>query len=161
MYLAMRGLALKGPAGAEARAVLARRFEVASIILSTGGSEAEIAAAVLLDAAEAGTVSPDDVANRCGAPIETLIEECASLRAVPMLPTGKTPRYYLEMARGASREARRVCAVHLLLAARSGGAGLPGGQWYARILAEALEAGGPDELVSQARAEVEGMKKAA
>lgn len=161
MALAFRGVQLEGPAAAESRAVLTRRLEVAQLLLAHGGDEHEIAAAVLLEAAEAGAVSPDDVASRCGDEIERLIEECGSLRAVPMLPTGKPPRYYLEMARSASREARRICAAHLALAARVGAASFQGGEWYARVLVEALEAGGRDELVAVARAAVDGMKRAA
>jgi hypothetical protein len=149
------------PQGAEGRAALARRLSVAAVLLEHGGTETEISAAVLLEAAESGAITADDVNSRCGEGIEALLEECGSLRAVPMLPTGKPPRYYLEMAKGASRESRRVCAAHLFIALGDETAPQANGPWYVRLLAEALEAGGPDELVSMARAAVEGSKRAA
>jgi hypothetical protein len=161
LSLAARGLNISGQNGTEARASLARRLSVAAVLLEHGGSESEISAAVLLEAAEGGTVGADDIASRCGEGIGALLEECGSLRAVPILPTGKPPRYYLDMARGVSREARRVCAAHLFISLGEDGPPAGSGPWYYRLLLEALEAGGPDELVSMARAAVEGSKRAA
>lgn len=154
LSLAAKGLTLSGSAAAGGRAVLGRRLNVAGLLLEHGAGEAEVAAGLLLDPAESGAVSGEEISSRLGAAVEHLLEECAGLRAVPMLPTGKLPRYYLEMAKAASRESRRVCAAHLLVS-RSDGRG-------AQLLAEALSAGGPDELVAEARAAVdEGARAAA
>jgi hypothetical protein len=161
MALALRGVILSGPADAESRAALARRFEACALLLSHRAGEAELAAAALVEAAEAGLITAEDVDAQCGHPLEALLEECGSLRAVPVLPSGKPPKYYLEMARSASVESRRVCAALLIVALRAGRGALPGGDWYAALLAEALEAGGPDELVAAARAAVDGMSRAA
>jgi hypothetical protein len=157
--LAMRGIILTGDEAEEGRTALARRLEAVALLLSHGGSEQEMAAALLLEAAEAGAIGPEDAAD-CAPNLEQLLEECGSLRAVPMLPTGKPPRYYLEMAKTASREARRVCATHLILAVKTGEP-LPGGPWYAKLLLESLEAGGPDELVALARTAVDRSHRAA
>src|SRR5262249_22320452 len=108
------GLSLSGDAAAEGRATLARRLSAAAMLIDDGGPQREAMACALLESAEGGNMGPDDLSARYGPGIGDLIEECTALRAVPMLPTGKAPRYYLDMARSASREARRVCAAHLL-----------------------------------------------
>jgi hypothetical protein len=132
---------------------------VGAILAAHGGSESELAAAVLVELGEAGAVSAEEVESRCGAGLVALLEECGSLRAVPVLPSGKAPKYYLEMAAGASREARRVCAA--LLAAAADTAETAGGQWHGRLLLEALESGGPDELVAVARTKMDSGRRAA
>jgi hypothetical protein len=154
-----QGVSLTGSAAEECRATLARRLGVAALMLENNAAEPEILAAMLLEAAEAGAVSPEDVSGRFGAAVEKLVDECTSLRAVPMLPTGKPPRYYMDMAASASPEARRVCAAFLTVACRTGGQGLPGGTWYARLLIEALESGGPDDLVALAREAADSIKR--
>jgi hypothetical protein len=159
MGLCMRGVRLEGEEAGERRSALAKRFEVGLILAGHGASEAELAAAMLVELGESGGVSAEEVESRCGAGVVALMEECGALRAVPVLPSGKAPKYYLEMAAGASREARRVCAALLVVAAGSmSGAG---GQWHGRLLLEALESGGPEELVSIARTAVDGGKRAA
>lgn len=159
LTLSLRGFELSGPEGGERRAALARRFEVGALMASHGASEGELAAAVLVELGEAGAISAEEVEARCGAGVVALLEECGSLRAVPVLPSGKAPKYYQEMAAGATREARRVCAALLIAAARSGATA--SGQWHGRLLLEALESGGPDELVSLARTAVDGARRAA
>jgi hypothetical protein len=161
LAIASEGVTLNGEQPEEGRAVLARRLGLASLILEHGGGESEFLAAMLLEAAESGAVQPDDVGGRFGKEVEKLLDECTALRAVPMLPTGKPPRYYLDMARNASMEARRVCAAHLICACRSGPEALPGGAWYAKLLVEALETGAPDELVSLSRQAADGLSRAA
>ena len=154
-------LSLTGEDATRNRAVLARRMSATAVVVDDGGSESELMACALLEAVEAGSMAAEDLARRFGQTVAELVEECTALRAVPMLPTGKPPRYYLEMARTATREARRVCAAHLLATLEDGPASLPGGAWYAQLLLEGLEAAGPDELVAAARASLDGAKREA
>ncbi len=161
MEMLAHGLSLAGESGAANRAVLARRLSAAATLVDDGASEAELMSCVVLEAVEAGAVRPEEVGPRYGQTVADLVEECTALRAVPMLPTGKPPRYYMEMAREASRESRRVCAAHLLATLEAGPDSLPGGAWYAKLLLEGLEAGGPDELVGAARAALGGDKRQA
>lgn len=153
LALAASGATLGGEQAEESRALLCRRLSLATLMLEQGSSESEFLAGMLLEAAEAGTVQPEEVGSRFGPDVEKLLDECTALRAVPMLPTGKPPRYYLDMARDASLESRRVCAAHLVMACRTapGPDSLPGGAWYARLLIEALETGGSDDLIALAR----------
>lgn len=141
-------LALAGR-GLDGRTSLAQRLAAVSMLLAHGGSDEELAAALVLEPTESGAVSFDDVASTLGPEIARVVDEAAALRAVPMLPTGKLPRYYLDMARAASPAARHVCAAFIpgLLAHATGPQA-----YYAGLLIEGLEAGGPDEIVAAARA---------
>jgi hypothetical protein len=151
MDLALRGLRLgSGESGDQSRATLRRRLDAASALLEHGADEQEICAALLLEPAESGEIESADLGKRFGAGAAQLVEECTSLRAIPMLPTGQLPRSYLDSARDASTSARRVCAAYLLATDRRGGAA-----WHARLLSEALAAGEPDDLVTLARSTVE------
>lgn len=159
LWLAARGLALAGPEAAAGRAALGRRLNIAGLLLEHGAGEAEVATAVILEPAEAGLVPPDEIGSRFGVVVEQLLEECAGLRAVPMLPSGKLPRYYLEMAKDASREAKRVCAAHVLVGMHGQGGSSAGRS--AHLLVEALGAGDPDELVQRAQAALAEERRAA
>jgi hypothetical protein len=163
MAIATRGLTLSDNGGHdESRAALAKRLSVAGLLLRYGASGNDVIAALVLEPAEAGAVSADEVASRFGPKVERTLEECASLRAVPMLPSGKLPRYYLDMARSSPLSARRVCAAFLpYLTEGPHGSGVSA-QAYARLLCEALEAGGHDELIAACRAAMEtGVRAAA
>ncbi len=152
MAIATRGLNLSDTANDESRAILAKRLSVAGLLLRYGASGADVIAALILEPAESGVISADEVASRFGPKVERTLEECASLRAVPMLPSGKLPRYYLDMARAAPLSARRVCAAFLpYLTEGSFGGGGVSASAYARLLCEALEAGGHDELIAACR----------
>jgi hypothetical protein len=142
---AVVGQALSLAAGAiqdnaDWRQDLLRRLDGVRALLEHDAKPVEVAAVLLLEGVEAGTVE----AGQLGGELETLIEECVSLRAVPTLPSGKVPKYYTEMAAKASDSARRVCAA-LLTAAGGGGDG-------AERLAEALLAGEPDPVVDRVEA---------
>lgn len=150
LALAARGLSMGSPEG---RAALGRRLNVAGLLLEHGAGETEVAAGLLVELAEGGQVAAEEVVSRLGAPVEQLLEECIALRAAPVLPTGKLPRYYLEMVKGASKEAKRVCATHVLVYGGSGRAG--------RLMVEALAAGASDELVLRARSAAEEVERAA
>jgi hypothetical protein len=145
-----QGLSLSGDLADQSRATLARRMAAAAALLAHGGTEPELTACALLEAVESGALPPENIAPRYGQTVDHLLEECTALRAVPMLPTGKPPRYYMDMAKNASRSSRRVCAAHVLAMFNSPGAA-PGGNWHARMLLEGLEAAGPDDLVRGAR----------
>lgn len=157
LSFATRGLNIDESAGRQAAA---KRMSVAGLLLRYAASESDIIAALILEPAEAGAISADDAATRFGPTVEKTLEECASLRAVPLLPSGKLPRYYLDMARGASLSARRVCAAFIPYLAEGPNGVSP--QLYARLLCEALEAGGPDELIAACRAALDsGIRMAA
>jgi hypothetical protein len=161
MSIAMRGLTLGDNGGHdESRAVMARRLSVAGLLLRYGASTHDVIAALILEPAESGQVSAEEVAQRFGPKVERTLEECASLRAVPMLPSGKLPRYYLDMARSAPLSARRVCAAFLPYIAEGQTAGVSAAA-YARLLCEALEVGGHDELIAACRSAMEGGVRAA
>lgn len=161
MAIATRGLTLSDNGGHdESRAALAKRLSVAGLLLRYGACGSDVIAALILESAESGVVSADEVASRFGPKVERTLEECASLRAVPMLPSGKLPRYYLDMARSAPVSARRVCAAFLPYL-NEGPNGVSASA-YARLLCEALEAGGHDELIAACRAAMEtGVRAAA
>src|SRR5262249_30514401 len=114
-----------------------------------------------LEPLEMGALKIEELAPRFGQAVESLLDDCTALRAVPMLPSGKPPRYYMDMARESSRESRRICAAHLIAALHAGPSSLPGGAWYAKILMEGLEAAGPEDLVAAARAALDGAKRQA
>lgn len=157
LSFATRGLRIDDSPGRQAAA---KRMSVAGLLLRYGASESDIITALILEPAEAGTISADEAATKFGPKVEKTLEECASLRAVPLLPSGKLPRYYLDMARSASLSARRVCAAYIPYLSE-GPSGVSA-QVYGRLLCEALEAGGPDELISACRAALEsGVKMAA
>lgn len=154
---ATRGLNIEETAGRQAAA---KRMSVAGLLLRYGATESDIISALILESAEAGAISASDAASKFGPKVEKTLEECASLRAVPLLPSGKLPRYYLDMARGASLSARRVCAAFIPYLAEGPNGVSP--QLYGRLLCEALEAGGPDELIAACRAAMEsGVRMAA
>jgi hypothetical protein len=75
---------------------------------------------------------------------------------VPLLPSGKLPRYYIDMAKAASGAARRVCAAYLLESDRRGQA-----EWHARMLVQGLTAGEPEELVTLAQRTVQPVAREA
>ena len=155
------GLSLAGASATKDRDTLARRLAAAATLVNQGASEPELIVCALLEGVESGATAAEDIGPRFGRSAEELLDECCALRAVPMLPTGKPPRYYLEMAKNASRESRRVCAAHLLAALEDGPDTLPGGSWHAKLLLEGLEAAGPDELVAAVRAALNGSRRAA
>jgi hypothetical protein len=159
LSLLAHGLSLAGEGGAAARATLARRLTAAATLLDEGATETELLACAILEPLEAGAIPVDDLPSRFGEGVESILDECTALRAVPMMPTGKPPRYYMDMAREASRESRRVCAAHLLASLETGPAGLPGGAWYGKLLMEGLEAAGPEPLVAAARAAMDEVKR--
>jgi hypothetical protein len=157
LSFATRGLNIDEPAG---RNAAAKRLSVAGLLLRYGASDSDIIAALILEPAESGAISADDAAARFGPKVERILEECASLRAVPLLPSGKLPRYYLDMARSASLSARRVCAAFVPYLSEAPNGVSP--QLYARLLCEAVEAGGPDELIAACRAALDsGLRVAA
>jgi hypothetical protein len=163
LAMAARGLNLAVNAD---RAALARRLAAAATLLHHASEEPEVAAALLVEPHEAGSVSIEEVSERFGARVAAALDECASLRAVPMSPSGRLPRLYQDMAARASRTARRVCAAHQLAVLESESSSddsVPAASlWYSRLLADALAAGGDDELVNQFRASVHaGTREAA
>jgi hypothetical protein len=139
------------------RITLRRRLGAVSMLLDHRGSEDEIAAALLLESVEAGEVATETT-GAMGPSIERLLEECLSLRAVPVLPSGKLPRYYLELDRDAGLPARRICASYIM-AALEYEPEAPGPE-LARV-AEALLAGASDDLLKKLGALMEGMHRAA
>lgn len=137
--------------GPDWRASLSRQLHAVRLLLDNEGTPQEISAALLLDAIESSTGSD---AGRLGAELEALLEECIALRAVPALPSGKLPRYYLEMAAKATLSARRVCAAALL----ASGLNRPD---RAELLAEALLAGESDPIVNSLGGPMETVRDAA
>jgi hypothetical protein len=127
--------------GPEGRITLERRLASVGALLAYESTQLEILAALLLEQAEAGKLS--EIAEAVPEELESLLEECISLRAVPTLPSGKLPKYYMEMAAAASQSARRVCAA-LLLAGRHHGSPHP----RDAMLANALATGDDDPLVA-------------
>jgi hypothetical protein len=135
----------------EWRSDLQRRLGAVQVLLEHEGTPLEVAGALLLQPAESGELGRDGV--NLGDELDQLIEECISLRAVPLLPSGRMPRYYLEMAKSVSLTARRVCAAVLL----SGGES----QDRAALLGEALLAGEQDELVEKVDRFIDAARRAA
>lgn len=145
-----------GAPGEAGRSALLRRLAASMTLLEGGATEQECSAALLIEAAEAGAAEPAQVKARFGGAVVAIVEECLSLRAVPVSPNGRLPKYYLDMAAKTSRPARRACAALQLAQVRRGQtttgqpASHPGASpWYSRLLLEALEAGGPDDLVAR------------
>jgi hypothetical protein len=139
------------------RITLRRRLGAVSMLLDHHGSEDEVAAALLLESVEGGEVATETT-GAMGPSIERLLEECLSLRAVPVLPSGKLPRYYLEMAKESGLPARRICASYIM-AALEHEPEAPGPE-LAKV-AEALLAGSSDDLLKKLGALMEGMHRAA
>lgn len=133
------------------RLVLRRRLNAMTVLLEHKASEAELIACATLEAIEAGALESSEIAQQFGKNIVKLLDQCMTLRAVPMLPSGKLPPSYIENARSAPREARRVCAGHLVAMARTGEAA---DAHYLRAHLEALQAGGDEDLVDEAAAVV-------
>src|SRR5262249_40847963 len=80
MTVATRGLHLSDQRpGDDSRSTLARRLSVAGLLLRHGASEAEVIAGLILEPAESGALSADDVGLRFGPRVERVLEECASL----------------------------------------------------------------------------------
>lgn len=154
--------------GDESRAALSRRLGAASFLLEHEASEADAIASLILEAVEDGTLPPNSVGKTFGDEVAALIEECATIRAVPVSPLGKLPKYYMEMAQKASVSARRICAAHQIAnlhlnaeAAAAAGESRGGLVWYARLLVEALEAAGPDPVVGLLRSSVDALSRVA
>jgi hypothetical protein len=145
---------LSDPAGHD-RESLRRRMFAVSRLLDHNASETELLVACVLEAAESGAMDAAELTRRLGKSAVTLIEECMTLRAVPVLPTGRLPQMFLNMAKDASPEARRVCAAHLAALAGCGGDAS-----YMKLHLEALrsgsEASGGEPLVEAATAAVRG-----
>ncbi len=152
----------------ETRATLSRRLGAASFLLEHEATEADTIASLILEAVEDGTIPPNAVSKAFGDEVAVLIEECATIRAVPVSPLGKLPKYYMEMAQKASVSARRICAAHQIAnlhlnaeAAAAAGESRGGLVWYARLLLEGLEAAGPDPVVSLLRSSVDALSRVA
>lgn len=152
--LAARGVSLADASDHEPRLALARRLAVTDLLLRYGGSESELIAGLLTEAVESGAVSPQEALARFGPDIWRVLEQATALRAVPLLPSGKPPKYYTEMATSALLPARRVCAAFLTQSLASGGPESIS-LFHARLLLDALKAGGSDDLVDLAAAAVD------
>ncbi len=166
LSLAGRGIDLSG--GDESRGSLSRRLGATTFLLEHEAEEAEAVAALVLEGVEDGSIPAATVGRDFGEQVAQLVEECATIRAVPVSPLGKLPRYYIEMAQKASVSARRICAAHQIAhlhlnaeAAAAAGDSRGGVVWYARLLLEALEAGGPDPVVSLLRSSVDALSRVA
>ncbi len=143
------GLTLGAPANEPHRATIGRRLSVVSRLLASQGSDAEPVAAVLLEAVEAGAIPMDRVIKAFGPEVARVLDEAMSIRAVPVSPSGRLPQYYMDMAAKASTPARRVCAAFQLWWLEQPAAQAPGASaWYAKLIAEALEAGEPNTLIA-------------
>jgi len=135
--------------GESPRAVAARRLGVASRVLASPGADCEAVVAVLIESLEAGSITPDVLVKEFGAEVARVADEAMAIRAVPVSPSGKLPKYYLEMAAKASNAARRVCAGFQLWWLDQPASNAPGASpWYAKLVMEALEQGEPDPVVS-------------
>jgi hypothetical protein len=165
LSLAGRGIDFSG---ADGRAALSRRLGATTFLLEHEAEEADAIAALILEGVEDGSIPAASVARDFGEQVGQLVEECATIRAVPVSPLGKLPKYYLEMAQKTSVSSRRVCAAHQIAhlhlnaeAAVAAGESRGGVVWYARLLLEALEAGGPDPVVSLLRSSVDALSRVA
>jgi hypothetical protein len=134
------------------RGTLQRRLCAAGVLLEHEGTQQEVAASLLLEIAETGSV---EQMPRLSQDLEQVLEECIALRAVPVSPSGKLPRYFLDMASSASTSARRVCAAAVIAAVEHGVA-------FERVdfHMEALAAGSDEAIVARAL-EAVGLKRAA
>ncbi len=167
MPVAAAGLNLSRP---EDRGALVRRLASVTLLLEHGLGEDAVVASLFLEAVESGSEEANQTIGRLGPGAAALLEECVQLRAIPMSPSGRLPRHYLEMAAKASRGARQVCAAHQLVLLRSAfdqpgrASGVladgPAVVWYSRLLAEALAAGGKDGLVGRLMSTVERLGRA-
>jgi hypothetical protein len=153
--LGVLSIGLNDPAGGD-RDALRRRMGVMMNLLEHGASESELVAAGCLEAVESGALEVAELAQELGRNAVSLVEECMTLRAVPVLPTGRLPPMFVSAARNASPEARRVCAAHLVLLASTGG-----DPSYMKLHLEALRAGGTDDIVEAAAAAVRETRRAA
>jgi hypothetical protein len=145
-------------AGELDRGLLRRRLAALLMLLEHNASEAEAAAAIMLEPVENGDIEQSELQRLFGQGISDMVDECMMLRAIPMLPSGKLPPIYLNSARTSSREARRICAAHLAALADTGA--LPD-QNYLRLHVQALQAAGADELVDAAAVVVWPARQAA
>jgi hypothetical protein len=131
------------------RGVMARRLGVASRVLSSPGMDQEPVVAVLVESLENGSITPEMLVREFGPEIARVADEAMAIRAVPVSPSGKLPKYYLEMAAKASNAARRVCAGYQLWWMDQPASNAPSASpWYAKLVMEALEQGDPDPVVS-------------
>lgn len=143
------GLTQGAPANEPHRATIGRRLSVASRLLASPGSDAEPIAAVLLEAVEAGAIPMERAIKAFGPEVARVLDEAMAIRAVPVSPSGRLPQYYMDMAAKASTPARRVCAAFQLWWLEQPAAQAPGAStWYAKLIAEALEAGEPNTLIA-------------
>jgi hypothetical protein len=150
--LGMLALGLNTNGGLD-REGLKRRLMAMLVMLDRDASEVELLAASLLDPVECGTLQEADVQQQFGKTIAALVDDCLQLRAIPVLPSGRLPRAYLDRSRAAPREARRVCAAHLTALASAGGCE---DDRYMRLHLDALRAGDDEEMVNAAAQAVEG-----
>ena len=163
---AARGLQFTADATAD-RLTLARRLQAAATLLGQGAAHDDVVAALILESVEQGTVPAASVARTFGERAAALVDECGTLRAVPVSPLGKLPKYYLEMAGRSSLSSRRICAVHQLAhlsfsdtTAEADGDSR-GALWYSRMLLQALEAGGSDPVILSLRAALDSAERIA
>lgn len=153
LSLVARGVSLAAQDD-EARLSLARRLSTADLLLRYNGGEHELIAALLTEPVEAGLLAPQEALARFGPEVWHVLEEVTALRAVPLMPSGRPPKHYMDMAREAGATARRVCAAFLAQSLGSGSSA-SSNLLHARLLIEALRLGGPDELVELASATLE------
>lgn len=151
LAVAARGLNLAEAAG---RAALARRLSAAAVMLAHASEEREVIAALLIECHEAGVISVEEASERFGARVASALDEAAYLRAVPMSPSGRTPKVYLDMAAKASAMARRSVAALQLAGLEADSTGSQTPTWYLSTLAEALGAAGDDPLVRRLAARI-------
>ncbi len=166
--LSLAGRGVDFSLGADARAALSRRLGATTFLLEHEAEETDAIAALILEGVEDGSIPAASVARDFGEQVGQLVDECATIRAVPVSPLGKLPKYYMEMAQKASVSSRRVCAAHQIAhlhlnaeAAAAAGESRGGVVWYARLLLEALEAGGHDPVVSLLRSSVDALSRVA
>jgi (p)ppGpp synthase/HD superfamily hydrolase len=85
---------------------------VASLVLDDGGSEDEVVASLLHDAAEdhGGRARLDDIRTRFGSSVAKIVEDCTDSFATPREPWSERKRRYAEHARTLSASSLRVSA---------------------------------------------------
>ena len=151
LAVAARGVNLMEASG---RSLLGRRLAAAAVMLAHASEEREIVAALLVEPHEAGAISVEEASERFGARVASALDEAAYLRAVPMSPSGRTPKVYLDMAAKSSAMARRAVAALQLasLEVDTAGSATPG--WYLSTLADALAAAGDDPLVRRLKSQI-------
>lgn len=141
----------------EDRENLKRRLLAMAWLLEQKVGEPELLAASMIEAVEAGVLDTSEVTQQFGKPIAKLIDQCTTLRALPVLPSGKLPKSFFDNAKSAPREARHVCAAHVIAQAASGGSD----GHYLNLHLQALQAGPADDIVEAAAAAVQSGRKAA